>query len=440
LKRSGKTKPQPAAASLFVGDHDSSRPLGYASALRRLSSSPVLIFTFALFLRLLVATLLLRHNPLQLFYAGNEPSHIAANLAAGHGFSAPYEQVPIAPTAQQPPLYPALLSVIFRWCGAYSLLSLWIVLLVNALAGAGTATLIYFAGQQHFSSEIGMVAAWFWTLYPWEAIAEMPITNYGLSALVVAAWLVIAPKVLAKDVRPQHWILLGIGAGLGVLLNPTLGGVFLASVAWIQLSKRSVDRACLAVAAFILVLAPWTMRNYLRLDRIVPVRDNFGLELYLGNHVGMTGEVDFTKDFPTLDPRQYSQLGEVRFMELKQHEAVTFIRNDPARFATRFGRRVWEFWTAPDFFPWAIISFLSWLAAVLAVTRISSRRIGLFLLITFTLVPAVYYVTHFWPTYRHPIEPLMLLAAAAAIGQLRDSLQPRPRVIAFRTAVAGRLS
>jgi len=419
---------------------DGSKEFKYLGALRRLCSSPLCIFTFALFLRLLVATLLLGHSSLQRFYGGNEPSHIAANLAAGHGFSAPYEKVPIAPTAQQPPLYPALLAVIFRGCGAYSLLSLCIILLVNALAGAGTATLIYCAGQQHFSSEIGMVAAWFWTIYPWEALAEMPVANYGLSALAVAAWLVLAPKILAKSLHPQHWILLGIGAGVAVLLNPTIGGVFLASVVWIQCSKRSVYRVYLAVAAFILVLAPWTLRNYRTLDRLIPVRDNFGLELFLGNHLGMTGEVDFTQDFPTLDPRQYSQLGEVRFMELKQHQAVACIRNDPAGFAMRFGRRLWEFWAAPDFFPWAIISFLSWLAAVLAVIRISTRRIGLFLLITFTLVPAVYYVTHFWPTYRHPIEPLMLLAAAAAIGQIRDSLRPNPRTTAFRAAVAGRVS
>ena len=220
-------------------------------------------------------------------------------------------------------------------------------------------------------------------------------------------------------------------------LNPAIGGVLLASIAWIKFTKNSLYRLCLAVAAFILVLIPWTVRNCLRLHKLVPVRDNFGLELFLGNHEGMIGEVDFTKDFPTHDPRQYSQLGEVRFMELKEHEALTFIRDDPARFAVRFSKRVLAFWTAPGFFPWAIISFLSWLAAVVAAARISSRSIGLFLVITFTLVPAVYYVTHFWPTYRHPIEPLMLLAAAATIRQIHDSLQPRPGTIGLLMAVAG---
>lgn len=416
---------------------DRSRESRRFGALKRVYSAPLCIFTSALLLRLLLATVLLGRSGMQLFYRGNEPSRIAANLAAGHGFSAPYEHVPIAPTAQQPPLYPGLLAAIFRLCGPYTLLSLWVVILINALAGAGTATLICCAGRQHFSPEIGLCAAWFWTMYPWEALAGMPITNYGLSALVVAGWLVIAPNVLAKSVQKQHWILLGMGAGAAVLLNPAIGGVFLASVVWMKFTKESVYRACLAVAGFILVLVPWTMRNYLRLHQLVPVRDNFGLELFLGNHVGMTGEVDFTKDFPTHDPGQYSRLGEVRFMELKKHEAVTCIRHDPARFAMRFGKRLLEFWTAPSFFPWAIISCLSWLAAVLAVPRSNSRSLGLFLVITFTVVPAVYYVTHFWPTYRHPIEPLMLLAAAAGIQQLHDSLWPQPWTTALRMAAAG---
>jgi MFS family permease len=405
---------------------DSSRRLRNLGTLKRLCYSPVCIFTLALLLRLLVGTVLLRHNGLQVFYRGNEPSHIAANLAAGYGFSAPYERVRIAPTAQQPPLYPALLAVIFRVCGPYTLLSLLVAILINALAGAGTAVLIHLAGRQHFSPDIGLVAAWFWTMYPWEAVAGMTIANYGLSAFVVAGWLVIAPNVLAKSVRKEYWILLGVSAGIGVLVNPAVGGVLLASVAWIKFTKRSVGRVCLAFAAFILVLVPWTIRNYLTLHRLVPVRDNFGLELFLGNHVDMTREVDFTKDFPTHDPRQYSQLGEVRFMELKKHEAVSFIRDDPGGFAMRFSKRLWDFWTAPSLFPWAIISFLSWLAAVSAVTRIDSRRIGLFLVITFTFVPAVYYVTHFWPTYRHPIEPLMLLAAAAAVRQIRFTM---PKVL-----------
>jgi len=401
---------------------------GRLGAIRRVCCSPVSIFALALFMRLLVGTVLLGQGGRQLFYAGNEPSHIAANLAAGRGFSAPYEHVPIAPTAQQPPLYPVLLAAIFRLCGAYSLLSLSVAAAVNALAGAGTAVLIYFAGRQHFSAGVGLFAAWIWTLYPWEALAGLPLANYELSALVVAGWLVIAPKLLAKSARKRDWILLGIGAGAAMLLNSAMGGVLLASLAWIQFNNKPAYRLSLAVLTFILVLAPWTVRNYLTLHRLVLVRDNFGLELFLGNHAGMSGEVDFSEDFPTHDPRQYSQLGEVRFMELKEHEAIRFIRDNPAGFAARFSKRLLAFWTAPGFLPWAAISFLAWLGAVAAATKTSSHAVGLFLTISFALVPLVYYVTHFWPTYRHPIEPLMLLAAAAGIRQIRSSLWPRAAV------------
>jgi len=33
-----------------------------------------------------------------------------------------------------------------------------------------------------------------------------------------------------------------------------------------------------------LVLIPWTARNYAAFGRLVPIKDNFGLELWLGNN------------------------------------------------------------------------------------------------------------------------------------------------------------
>jgi hypothetical protein len=281
------------------------------------------------------------------------------------------------------------------------------------------------AGRQLFNPSVGVFASWFWALWPWESLAGLPIANYALSAFVVALWLVVAPSLLANSKRKRDWILLGFIAGAVVLLNPALAPLLLASSIWIRLVNLSIPRISISVAVFIVVLAPWTIRNYEALHRLVPVRDNFGMELFIGNHPGMSGEADFTKDFPTADPRQYSQLGEVHYMDLKQHEAVEFIREYPTQFTRRFFRRFVGFWTEPSFVPWVFISILSSIGVTMATFRTSSRDIGIFLLIVFSIVPATYYLTHFWPTYRLPIEPLILLAAASAIHQLFLSLWHR---------------
>ena len=49
---------------------------------------------------------------------GWEMGWIARALAGGHGFSSPYFPI-TGPTAMQPPLYPWLLSLVFRLFGTY---------------------------------------------------------------------------------------------------------------------------------------------------------------------------------------------------------------------------------------------------------------------------------------------------------------------------------
>ena len=47
---------------------------------------------------------------------------VAASLAAGHGFSSPY-WIPTGPTALVPPVYPFLLTLVFRVFGNHELLA-----------------------------------------------------------------------------------------------------------------------------------------------------------------------------------------------------------------------------------------------------------------------------------------------------------------------------
>ena len=80
-------------------------------------------------------------NPFQ----GNEASHIAAHLVHGDGFASPFTDLAI-PTAQQPPLYPFLMAGIFKLFGAFSRISLYLILAANSFAGGLTV-----AGRGVFS-------------------------------------------------------------------------------------------------------------------------------------------------------------------------------------------------------------------------------------------------------------------------------------------------
>src|ERR1700758_1039783 len=106
------------------------------------------------------------------------------------------------------------------------------------------------------------------------------------------------------------------------------------------------------------------------------LRDNFGMELYIGNHPGMEGDHspcasklcegtgDYTyADFPTRDPRLFAELGEVAFMEQKLHEAVAYIRAEPGKFVWRSAKRLASFWLLPSPLVYFPLVELAWIGA-----------------------------------------------------------------------------
>jgi hypothetical protein len=72
-----------------------------------------------------------------------------------------------------------------------------------------------------------------------------------------------------------------------------------------------------------------------------------------------------------------------------------------------------RYWTTPDPVIWSFVSLMAWSGIILALRR---KRLDAFpYLIVLLMFPLVYCVTHTFPTYRHPTEPVMLLLAAYAV-------------------------
>jgi 4-amino-4-deoxy-L-arabinose transferase-like glycosyltransferase len=319
------------------------------------------------------------------------------------------------PTAQQPPVYPYLLAGIFELGGAYSDLSLWIAVGLNAVFSALTAVVILKSGKRTFGSATGVLATWMWSCWVYEAVVSIRLWESTLSAFLLTLGLWLLPK-LAGSLRPSLWLVFGALTGVAALTNTTLLSVFPFFWLWLWISYRRRGLSCSrwlasSVAICVLVLLPWTIRNYTTLHRVIPIRDNFGLELWLGNHEGVTHVYD--RDFPLLNPAEYNRLGEVRFMESKRQIAFEFIRQRPGEFLRLSVERCFRFWSAPDKSPWLPLSLLAWVGMVLALGRKGFEAVPYAVVSLF--FPLVYYATHVFSTYRHPAEPVILLLAAYAI-------------------------
>jgi 4-amino-4-deoxy-L-arabinose transferase-like glycosyltransferase len=409
------------------------------TAFRRLL--PILLAAFSI--RLIVVFFTYRDLPdADKFYEafGWEMGWVARALATGHGFSSPYWPWS-GPTAMQPPLYPTLLSLVFRVFGVYTLTSAFVILSINSLLSTLTCIPIYLSACYSLGSRAAKIAAWVWALYPFAIyFSAGRVWEYSLTGILFTTSFCIAQRI-HRTANPLAWIGWGAVAGLTALSNPsTLSTLpFLAGVAAWQLHKAPLEKNSrrwllnfvltgLAAAA---ILTPWTIRNYRALGILCPVRDNFWLELYDDN--GGDTALDPNFAHPSSNPAEMQKwltLGEPAFLKEKHTLAVNYIQAHPEFMIRKTIRRVFYYWTgfwsmsAQEFHeqPYEIGNIFQVCLMTFFMLR-GIRRFWRFnrtavlpYLVLIAVFPITYYITHPLMDYRQPIEPaIIVLAIAGAI-------------------------
>jgi hypothetical protein len=401
----------------------------------RALSSPWVLFLVAFLVRLIVAGQLISARA-EYFYTQNEQARIAWAVVSGYGYSSPWPHTPLEPTAQQPPVYPYLLSGIFRLAGPYSRASLQTAVVLNAAFSALTAVMIYQIGKRQFGNLVALTAAWVWACWIYEIVVSIRLWESSLSALLLFSGLGLLWRLAHAD-HKLSWLAFGAVAGVSALTNTSLLAVFACFWIWLWVACAKQGpvptlRWLASVAVCVVVLLPWTIRNYVTFHRLIPVRDNLGMELWIGNHEGVTHLYDFRGGFPLIDPGEYNRLGEVPFMEAKREVALAFIRQHPGSFLRLCGQRQVDFWTVPKSSAWWMVSLAAWLGLTLLVWQKGFDALPeAIVLIVF---PLIYYITHTWSTYRHPIEPVMILLAAYAVVEFAKKLGSSGRRLAAKPA------
>lgn len=370
------------------------------------------------------------------FQFGWEAGRIARALVTGNGYSDPFSNVWIAhtgPTAWLPPLYPLLLAGIFRVFGVYTELSAWVLFAIQSAFSAVTALAIWEIAARCFSRRVALWSAWLWALYPaamqyavrwpWEMTITTALFTYVV-ALAIRMGGIGSKQPRVGRILTRSWLLFGLLWGLIALSNATLLLFLPVCGAWIlghTLRERNgVRDAVLSGLVFLACIAPWTARNYAVFHRFIPLRGNFGAELYMGNGPGSTGFL-MEHFHPFQDPvqlRRYAEVGEVQYVAERGTAAKAFIAEQPGHFIGNVARRVWFFWAGvPSDQAWykeagriLNFGFLS-VAGLLGLALALRNRVpaaGLFTW-AFVLLPLPYYIVTVHARFRHPLEPLITI-------------------------------
>jgi hypothetical protein len=380
----------------------------------------------------------------------NETGNIAYALATGKGFSSPFRRE-TGPTAWLTPVYPLLVAGTFRIFGIFSARSFFAVIFLNALFSSAVCVPIFLAGRKIAGLAAASGAAWLWALFPNAVMMPFEWVWDTCLAAFLSALLLWATLELAECAqRTKDWCGYGLLWGFTLMTNPALASLLPFLLGWaafrgIRAAGISLRKPALALGIAILCCMPWTLRNYQVFHKLVPLRSNFPLELYIGNNNNYA-----TRQFvwpPKISKEReilrYFRIGETAFMEEEKQKALEFIRLHPGMAIELTGDRFVAFWTgiaqptqvwkAADSLLIRGLIFCNTLAAVggllgfLALLWKGSSYA--FPVAAYPIVfPWVYYVTHPNLRYRHPIDPVVLLLMCIAAAAAWDSWRPRRNI------------
>jgi len=369
---------------------------------------------------------------------GGETGAIAAAIASGRGFSSPLPSIPSGPTAWLSPIYPYLLAGIFKLFGIFSYKSSLTIRTIDMAFSAFVCWPVYAIGTRSFGKTVGTASAWFWAILP-DGIFYSVIWVWDTALAALCMTLLFAATLQIRGRSKLSWWI-GYGAlwAFGAMVNPSVLSVlpFLALWAIWPLRHQFAVAAKLTLAAaviFAVGITPWTVRNYVVFHKLIPLRSNFGLELWLSNGP-LVPDTFAGYLHPTDNPEEaakYLRMTEIPYMEEKQSEALAFMRTHPRDTLRFFFRRFEDnwigMWDAPAdlwrYMPASMKLTLVWnclfslLSFVGALFVHRTRNEYALPFTSFMLFfPVVFYVTHTSGRYRYPMDPIMGLLTVFAIA------------------------
>ena len=398
----------------------------------------------------------LHYDPNDVVPNGPETVKMGHELYKEGGWVNPYFVLKTGPSAHVAPLFPAFLAVLYHAFGdgakGYYAFQFSEALILTA--DIGMIPLV--AQALGAEAMVGFIAAFLAVLAmgrDWHLEGNLVTFMLLLVTLLacrylrmVATPLETALKHLDKSrslLQSPATLAAGIGLlwGLILLTSPSNGLVWMSWLALGWYSYRLGARRAwlLAMVVPILMIAPWTWRNYRVLHAVVPVRSNLGIELMVSNNpcavYSLTGTEDngcFWPIHPNIsreEARKVIDLGEVQYNRLKMRQALDWIRVNPRAFWRLTRQRFLYFWfptetgklieAVPDprhhTSPWIVYS-----ATLLSVPGLlllwRTCRYGAVICMTFlAFYPVIYYFVAFQYRYRYPISWVTFVLGSVTI-------------------------
>ncbi|HEU5142168.1 MAG TPA: glycosyltransferase family 39 protein [Solirubrobacterales bacterium] len=340
--------------------------------------------------------------------------------------------------------------------------------IIELLCGLAAIVVIYLLGRRLNCRPAGLIGAFGAAVYPpfihsTGALFSEPPAMLTLPAAVLAfLWAAERPPAAWR------WLVPGLLFGATAMIRPEylLVGAAFAVLALIYVGRQGGWKpgfvaAALFAVAMALPIAPWTVRNAIVLDRVVPISTGGGKALYVGTMLPADGEYQRVKAMlverylgrelepgsDALDrvhPTPLFDRVAARYPELPRDEALgkigkenlyDYVEQDPVGYAAMTVRKVWRMWSggvgeAMDSTGGRVVQVLLVLLGLVGLALLGLRRRWWELVAMATpivLVTAVGAASLAAPRRNEVLMTLIFPLAGIALARLGAAISSSPR-------------
>lgn len=384
-----------------------------------------IIFMFALSLRLLAV--FTQSDPKKILYADAKAyDNIAVNIMSGYGFSLVPDGSPI-PTTQRTPMYPLFLAGIYIIFGHNYVA----VKIIQAILGALSCIIIFYITNITYRNKmVAIIASLITALY-------VPFIRgfnyYGGPALLLSEYFyifmlgmaILTTLIFVRDGKKWSGMLSGICIGFTVLTRPEfivfplllIGYLFYIS----KLSvKRTVYKYFIMYFFMLMILLPWTIRNYIVQKKFIPLTTLNGLVFWLGNNSLANGGWAYPENYAATT-KQVENLCEYEQNKVFLETGIKEIKKNPQRMPKLLIKKILVHWAPFEkkfeiFNPYYAILLLLSSIRIFFLKRLNIFENVLMIIFLATTITAV--LTWGEPRYRYPYEYFLIVFAAFSLNKI----------------------
>jgi 4-amino-4-deoxy-L-arabinose transferase-like glycosyltransferase len=419
------------------------------------------VLLVALLLRIIVTALFVNLNPAtaELWEYGELARHAVTDGTMARTVLYPINTGVTVISAYMPP------GFVFVWVAAFWLFGITPEALaaVTALNIASALAIVWLTARlaQELTGDrmAALIAAALVAVYP--TFVYSVITYHALN-LYTAVFLAALLLVMRQAREPRHGQLIAIGllgAAAAMLRSEfvlVMGALYITLWLLTRRTKEFVLLTLLSAA----VVAPWTLRNYIVFDRVLPIASSVGYNLWKGHNPEARGSGDEIEKIGAATRQLGDEMAkippsrdyEIVYDQVFRDAAVAHIRAHPAETIVLGLKKnllfwIWEAydpisWKPAYFAPHLVTTLLGLIGIVIAV-RQGLNTAAMFIVAIVVIQSLINAAFSVHVRYRMTIEPILFIYAGLAATTMlkawwhREAVSPQTALGLHRPIAPG---